>query len=109
MRRSTSLPLIAAVLAAGALGSGFVVSPRGYILTNAHVVTNAGETTGSVRPAQHLYVEFADLDRVAARVVGWDVYDDVALVRVDPHAHALTPVPLGQSSTVEVGEPVAAI
>jgi S1-C subfamily serine protease len=93
----------------GAQGSGFVVSPRGYILTNAHVVTNAGETTGSVRPAQHLYVEFADLDRVAARVVGWDVYDDVALVRVDPHAHALTPVPLGQSSTVEVGEPVAAI
>jgi S1-C subfamily serine protease len=41
--------------------------------------------------------------------VGWDVFDDVGVLRVDPKAHALTPLPLGDSSRVVVGEPVAAI
>ena len=89
-------------------GSGFVISPKGYILTNSHVITNAG-SSGPVRAADHIYVEFSDLDRVAAKVVGWDVYDDVGLVKVDPSAHELAPVPLGSSASVVVGEPVAAI
>jgi S1-C subfamily serine protease len=89
-------------------GSGFVTSPKGYILTNSHVITNAGGS-GSVRAASHLFVEFEDGDRVAAKVVGWDLFDDVGLIRVDPSDHALTPVPLGESATVIVGEPVAAI
>jgi S1-C subfamily serine protease len=91
-----------------AQGSGFVISPKGYILTNSHVITNAGESS-KVQPAQHLYVEFADGDRVEAHSVGWDLYDDVGLVRVDPGAHRLSPVPLGDSALVSVGEPVAAI
>ena len=91
-----------------AQGSGFVISPKGYILTNSHVITNAG-SGGPVRAADHLYVEFNDLDRVAAKVVGWDVYDDVGLIKVDPADHRLTPLPLGESSKVVVGEPVAAI
>jgi 2-alkenal reductase len=89
-------------------GSGFVISPKGYILTNSHVITNAGSGR-PVRPADHIYVEFNDLDRVAAKVVGWDVYDDVGLIKVDPKDHALRPVPLGNSSRAVVGEPVAAI
>ncbi len=93
----------------GAQGSGFVISPKGYILTNSHVITTAGESTGPVKAASHLYVEFNDRDRVVARVVGWDVYDDIGLLRVDPSAHALRPVPLGESRSVVVGEPVAAI
>jgi 2-alkenal reductase len=92
-----------------AQGSGFVISPNGYILTNSHVITNAGEGTGRVRAASHLYVEFNDRDRVPATVVGWDVYDDIGLLRVDPTEHALRPVPLGDSRSVVVGEPVAAI
>ena len=92
-----------------AQGSGFVISSKGYVLTNSHVITNAGETTGAVRPAAHLYVEFDDRDRVVAKVVGWDVYDDVGLLRVDPAQHSLDPVPLGDSDAVQVGEPVAAI
>jgi 2-alkenal reductase len=92
-----------------AQGSGFVVSASGAILTNAHVITNAGETNGVVRPASSVYVEFADHDRVPARVVGWDVFDDVGVLRVAPSAHALVPVPLGHSESVVVGEPVAAI
>ena len=93
----------------GSQGSGFVVDRRGTILTNAHVITNAGETTGSVRPASSVYVEFADHDRVAARIVGWDVFDDVGVLRVDPGAHRLAPLPLGRSAAVVVGQPVAAI
>jgi S1-C subfamily serine protease len=91
-------------------GSGFVVSRGGYVLTNSHVITTAGETgAGDVEPASHVFVRFADGDRVDAEIVGWDVFDDVGLVKVDPAAHALAPVPLGDSSRVVVGEPVAAI
>jgi S1-C subfamily serine protease len=93
----------------GAQGSGFVVSPQGYVLTNSHVITNAGDTNGPVHPASHLYVEFNDRDRIIAKVVGWDVYDDVGLLKIDPAGHSLDPVPLGNSSAVQVGEPVAAI
>jgi S1-C subfamily serine protease len=94
-----------------AQGSGFVVSPDGYILTNSHVITDAG---GSVAPsdvqqADEVYVEFPDGDRVRATIVGFDVFDDVGLLKVDPADHRLEPVPLGDSSDVVVGEPVAAI
>jgi 2-alkenal reductase len=92
-----------------AQGSGFVVSRTGTILTNAHVITNAGETSGPVRAADNVYVAFADRDRIPARVVGWDVFDDVGVLRVSPAAHALVPVPLGRSADAVVGEPVAAI
>jgi 2-alkenal reductase len=56
-----------------------------------------------------VYVEFADHDRVRARIVGWDVFDDVGVLRVDPAAHHLVALPLGESAAVRVGEPVAAI
>ncbi len=90
-------------------GSGFVVSKDGLILTNSHVITTAGEGTGAVQPASTVYVEFKDRDRVAAKVVGWDVFDDVGVLRVDAKSHGLVPLPLGDSDQVVVGEPVAAI
>jgi 2-alkenal reductase len=92
-------------------GSGFVVSATGAILTNAHVITNAGDVppAADVKRARAVYVEFADGDRVPARVVGWDLFDDVGVLQVDPGQHRVTPVPLGDSSRVVVGEPVAAI
>jgi 2-alkenal reductase len=89
-------------------GSGFVVSPKGYILTNSHVITDAGERT-TVHGADRVYVEFEDRDRAPAKIIGWDVFDDVGLVKVDPADHAVKPVPLGDSAAVSVGEPVAAI
>jgi S1-C subfamily serine protease len=94
-----------------AQGSGFVVSRDGYVLTNSHVITTAGEAPIGETPeaADTVFVEFRDGDRVPARVIGWDVYDDVGLVKVDPKEHAVSPVPLGDSSRVLVGEPVAAI
>jgi len=91
-------------------GSGFVVDASGVILTNAHVVTTAGDgALGAAAAARSVYVEFSDGDRVPATIVGWDLFDDVGVIRVDPAQHALDPVPLGSSSRVVVGEPVAAI
>ena len=92
-----------------AQGSGFVVDRDGVILTNAHVITNVAETRTNVRGAGAVYVEFTDGERVPAKVVGWDLFSDVGVVRVSPGDHALSPVPLGDSSGVVVGEPVAAI
>ena len=89
-------------------GSGFVVSPQGYILTNSHVITTAGDTPVA-QPADSVFIEFQDRDRAEAKIVGWDVFDDVGLVKVDPSAHPLAPVPLGNSAAAVVGEPVAAI
>jgi len=90
-------------------GSGFVEAPNGTILTNAHVVTTAGQGAGAAARARRVYVQFADGDRVTARIVGVDLYDDVAVLRIDPKQHPLDPVPLGDSDRVVVGQPVAAI
>jgi len=98
-------------LGAAAQGSGFVVSEDGYVLTNSHVITTAGEGEPTEAPeaAGTVYVQFRDGERVPAEIVGWDVYDDVGLLKVDPEDHAVSPVPLGDSADVVVGEPVAAI
>jgi 2-alkenal reductase len=91
-----------------AQGSGFVVSPQGHVLTSAHVITNAGEGRPT-EAAKQVYVAFRDGDRVDAEIVGFDLNDDVGVLKLDPDDHALTQVPLGDSSKVVVGEPVAAI
>jgi S1-C subfamily serine protease len=93
---------------AGGQGSGFVVSKDGVLLTNAHVVTEdrgGDELAG----ADDVYVEFADGDRAPATLVGWDAYADVAVLRVDRGARRLRPLPLGDSTRIAVGDPVAAI
>jgi 2-alkenal reductase len=92
-----------------AQGSGFVISKRGEVLTSAHVVSSAGDDNRDAVGADRVFVAFGDGDRVPATLVGWDVYDDVAVLRVDPSDHALAPVPLGDSNRVVVGEPVAAM
>jgi len=93
----------------GSQGSGFVVDRDGVILTNAHVITNAAEARTNVQGARAVYVEFADGERVSAKVVGWDLFSDVGVIRVSPDDHPLVTVPLGDSAHVAVGEPVAAI
>jgi S1-C subfamily serine protease len=94
---------------ARAQGSGFVVTPDGHVLTNSHVITNAGEGESTVRGAQRVYVVFSDGDRIPASIVGWDLFDDTGLIKFDPRAHAVAPIPLGDSDAVVVGQPVAAI
>ena len=91
----------------GGVGSGFVLNGDGEIATNAHVVTT-GEGA-AIRRAREVYVEFADGNQVEAKIVGADPNADIALLRIDAEGLDLRPLPLGESSSVEVGEPVAAI
>ncbi len=95
---------------ASSQGSGFVVSAQGHVLTNSHVITNAGDAgSGPVTGAQRVYVVFSDGDRIPATIVGWDLFDDTGVIKFDPAEHEVNPVPLGNSEAVRVGEPVAAI
>lgn len=93
------------------IGSGFVVSSEGYILTNAHVITTEGTTTsGQGATAKDIVVHFKDGKQANASIVGYDVTgSDVAVLKVDPADLNLVPVILGDSSQVQVGEPVVAI
>jgi len=93
--------------AGAAEGSGFVLDTAGRIVTNAHVVTD-GE--GKARKeAKAVFVEFPDRNVVAARVVGYDPFADVALLAVKPDGFELRPLKLGDDSELAVGQPVAAI
>ena len=85
--------------AGGGSGSGFVLDREGYILTNEHVVEDAR----SVR------VRFTEGAPITARVVGADASSDLALLKVDPDDHALTPLALGSSKDLKVGQPAIAI
>jgi S1-C subfamily serine protease len=88
-------------------GSGFVLDSDGEIVTNAHVVTEEG--SGSRRPADEVFVEFPDRNVVAAEILGFDPFADVALLKVDPSGVPLHPLQLGDDSDLQVGQPVAAI
>ena len=93
---------------AGGVGSGFVITDRGEIATNAHVVSQ-GEGN-DIKRADEVYVAFADGNQVRATVVGLDPNSDVALLRLNTRAGlTLRPLELGDSDKVRVGEPVAAI
>lgn len=90
------------------IGSGFVASTEGYILTNAHVVVN--EETGSASRANDIEVNFANGKKTKATIVGYDLTSsDVAVLKIDPGGLSLAPVALGDSDKVVVGEPVVAI
>lgn len=82
-------------------GTGFVLDTRGYILTNNHVVQPAA-SSGDIT------VTFSSGDTAKARIVGRDTGYDLAVVRVTG-VHGLTPLPLGNSDNVQVGDPVVAI
>jgi S1-C subfamily serine protease len=93
-------------------GSGWVAdAKRGAIVTNAHVITNAGDASDpeDVKPFGTVYVELDGGERARAKVLGYDLFDDVAVLQVEPGALPLTEIPMGHSSTVQVGEPVAVI
>ena len=92
------------------IGTGFVVSKDGEILTNAHVVSESGVTASSVTV---VFKNGSDTQgtQIPATIVGADESTDVALIKIDPSQApvALTPVNLGDSSQVAVGESVVAI
>jgi len=82
-----------------ALGSGFVLDKAGHIVTNYHVIEGADA----------IEVSFSNQDTLKARLVGSDPSTDLAVLRVDSSSRSLTPLPLGDSDRVRVGDPVVAI
>ncbi len=80
-------------------GSGFLIDARGYILTNFHVVEGA----------QSIEVVLGDQSRYPAKFIGADQRNDVALVKIDPKGKHLVALPLGDSTSLQVGQKVLAI
>jgi S1-C subfamily serine protease len=80
-------------------GSGFVIDPRGYILTNFHVV----------QEAQSIEVVLGDQTRYPAKFIGADQRNDVALIKIEPKGKPLVALQLGDSSKLQVGQKVLAI
>src|SRR5437868_8603382 len=82
-----------------ALGSGFVIDKAGHIVTNYHVVQGASRVE----------VSFSNNEQVKARVIGVDPSTDIAVLQVGAHSRALTPLSLGDSDSIRVGDAVVAI
>jgi S1-C subfamily serine protease len=82
-----------------ALGSGFVIDKAGHIVTNYHVVEGATE----------IEIGFSNHDTRKASIVGVDPSTDLAVLKVEASARALTPLPLADSDGVQVGDQVVAI
>ena len=83
----------------GGMGSGFVYSEEGYIITNQHVVRDAKKVT----------VTFLDGEAYIGDVIGTDPDLDIAVVKVSPSNTYLQPITIGDSSKLKVGEKIAAI
>ncbi len=83
----------------GSLGSGFVYDDKGHIITNYHVIEGADKVE----------VDFTSGYKVYGTVIGTDLDSDLAVIKVDVPTEELHPLPLGDSSTLRVGQRVVAI
>jgi len=81
------------------VGSGFVFDKRGHIITNAHVVNDA----------KKVVITFLDGRSYNAEIVGYDIFTDIAVIKVNADLSLLHPITLGDSSNLKVGESIAAI
>ena len=83
----------------GGVGSGFVFDKMGHIITNAHVIDGSTKTV----------VTFLDGRSYNAEIIGMDEYTDIGVIKVNADLKLLNPLSLGDSSNLNVGEPIAAI
>ncbi|MGB1769784.1 MAG: S1C family serine protease [Nitrosopumilus sp.] len=83
----------------GGVGSGFVFDKKGHIITNAHVIEGSTKTV----------VTFLDGRSYNAEIIGMDEYTDIGVIKVNADLKLLNPLSLGDSSNLDVGEPIAAI
>ncbi len=84
---------------ASGTGSGFIWDNQGHIVTNAHVIEN-----GDI-----FMVTLADQEEKRARLVGKEIYKDIAVLKIDEPGKALSPVEPGNSALLQVGQKVVAI
>jgi S1-C subfamily serine protease len=80
-------------------GTGIILDGEGYILTNNHVIGGADEIT----------VRFDDGDTATAIIAGTDTQNDLAVIKIDPAEHDLSPATLGDSGDLRVGDTVLAL
>ena len=99
---NTTVNIFGQTTTSAASGSGFVLSRDGYIATNYHVIEEAVDNSSVT-----IEVSFADGSKYDARLVGGEKDNDVAVLKIE--ANGLTPVTLGDSSKLVVGESVYAI
>ncbi len=83
----------------GGVGSGFVFDKKGHIITNAHVIDDATK----------IIITFLDGRSYNAEIIGMDKYTDIGVIKVNADLKLLHPLSLGDSSNLEVGEPITAI
>ena len=83
----------------GGVGSGFVFDKKGHIITNAHVIDGSTKTV----------VTFLDGRSYNAEIIGVDEYTDIGVIKVNADFKLLQPLSLGDSSNLQVGEPITAI
>ena len=83
----------------GGVGSGFVFDKKGHIITNAHVIEDSTKTV----------VTFLDGRSYNAQIIGVDKYTDIGVIKVNADLKLLNPLSLGDSSNLQVVEPITAI
>ena len=81
------------------VGSGFVFDKQGHIITNEHVIKDATK----------IVVTFLDGRSYSAEIIGVDEYTDIGVIKVNADLKLLNPLSLGDSSNLQVGEPITAI
>lgn len=81
------------------IGTGFFINRNGYILTNFHVIGDAGK----------IYVSFLKYKNIRANVIGTDPTSDIAVIRINPAGKTIEPLPMGNSENLVVGQKVIAI
>ena len=98
-------PWIEEVPVAAGIGSGVIVTPAGYTITNAHVIT-ANQNTGDL--VEEVLVKISEKEEYKASIVGYDRYTDVAVLKIDAD-RPLPFVTLSNSENLEVGDVVFAV
>lgn len=94
-----AMDVFANVVPEQGMGSGIILTPNGYILTNTHVVADA----------QRLEVMLLNGKTYKAKLIGGDLNRDVALIKIDPGTMKLPTIAMGDSSQLQVGQLVYAI
>lgn len=98
---STRANILGQQSASAVAGTGFIITPDGYIMTNYHVIESAQKSEHKIQ------VLFKDKSSFEAKIVGFDEDNDVAVLKID--ASDLSPVSIGNSDDIAVGDSVFAI
>lgn len=90
-------------------GSGFIYDDRGHVVTSYHVVVDPQERGLTNLSHRDFHITFIDGETYIGKVVGADLYSELAVLRADNITDKIFPLPLGNSSQLRIGQPVLAV